>query len=143
MTAAAHSVVGPVFAMAGAEGGSPIARLNRPQSAESEPVKPNPLSVDEMITDNTFSIPPGLPANMRSKELNLESYNTPKITHGYLEVYDPILAPWVDKKIKLLEIGIRKGESSIVARLRPAWCYHWDRYQAARALCSWRAYSDV
>jgi hypothetical protein len=48
---------------------------------------------------------------MRSKELSLDSYNTDKITHGYLDVYDPILAPWVDKEIKLLEIGIRKGGS--------------------------------
>jgi hypothetical protein len=48
---------------------------------------------------------------MRSKELNLDSYNTDKITHGYLDVYDPILAPWVAKEIKLLEIGIRKGGS--------------------------------
>jgi len=48
---------------------------------------------------------------MRSKELNLDRYNTDKITHRYLEVYDPILAPWVDKEIKLLEIGIHKGGS--------------------------------
>jgi hypothetical protein len=48
---------------------------------------------------------------MRSKELNLDSYNTDKITHHYLDVYDPILAPWVAKEIKLLEIGIHKGGS--------------------------------
>jgi hypothetical protein len=48
---------------------------------------------------------------MRSKELNLQSYNTDKITHGYLDVYDPILAPWVDKEIKLLEVGVREGGS--------------------------------
>jgi hypothetical protein len=48
---------------------------------------------------------------MRSKELNLDAYNTDKITHGYLDVYDPILAPRVSKEIKLLEIGIRKGGS--------------------------------
>jgi hypothetical protein len=48
---------------------------------------------------------------MRSKELNLDCYNTDKITHRYLDVYDPILAPWVDKEIKLLEIGIHKGGS--------------------------------
>ena len=48
---------------------------------------------------------------MRSKELNLECYNTDKITHRYLEVYDPILAPWVGKEIKLLEIGVREGGS--------------------------------
>jgi hypothetical protein len=49
--------------------------------------------------------------NMRSEELNLDSYNTDKITHRYLDVYDPVLQPWVDKGIKLLEIGIRKGGS--------------------------------
>jgi hypothetical protein len=48
---------------------------------------------------------------MRSKELNLDSYNTDKITHGYLDVYDPILAPWVDREVKLLEIGVREGGS--------------------------------
>jgi hypothetical protein len=48
---------------------------------------------------------------MRSKELNLDCYNTDKITNRYLEVYDPIFAPWVGKEIKLLEIGIHKGGS--------------------------------
>lgn len=48
---------------------------------------------------------------MRSNELNLDSYNTDKVTHRYLDVYDPILAPWMGKEIKLLEIGIRKGGS--------------------------------
>ncbi len=48
---------------------------------------------------------------MRSKELNLDSYNTDKITHRYLDVYDPILAPWVGGHIKLLEIGVHKGGS--------------------------------
>ena len=48
---------------------------------------------------------------MRSKELNLESYNTDKIKHRYLDVYDAILAPWVGEAIKLLEIGIHKGGS--------------------------------
>jgi hypothetical protein len=48
---------------------------------------------------------------MRSKQLNLDSYNTDKITHGYLDVYDPILAPWLGREIKLLEIGILKGGS--------------------------------
>jgi hypothetical protein len=48
---------------------------------------------------------------MRSRELNLAIYDTDKIRHGYLDLYDPILAPWVDKEIKLLEIGIHKGGS--------------------------------
>jgi hypothetical protein len=64
-----------------------------------------------MITDNTFQIRQDFARNMRSKELNLDSYNTDKITHRYLDAYDPILAPWVDKDIKLLEIGIHRGGS--------------------------------
>jgi tRNA (mo5U34)-methyltransferase len=48
---------------------------------------------------------------MRSKELNLDCYNTDKIAHSYLDVYDPIFAPWVNKEIKLLEIGVREGGS--------------------------------
>lgn len=48
---------------------------------------------------------------MQSKLLNLGSYNTDKVTHRYLDVYDPILQPWVDKEIKLLEIGVHKGGS--------------------------------
>jgi SAM-dependent methyltransferase len=46
---------------------------------------------------------------MRSKQLQLDSYETDKI--GYLERYDPILAPWVNKEIKLLEVGVNKGGS--------------------------------
>jgi hypothetical protein len=48
---------------------------------------------------------------MRSKELDLHAYDSDKIKLGYLDVYDPILAPWVDKEAKLLEIGVRKGGS--------------------------------
>jgi hypothetical protein len=48
---------------------------------------------------------------MRSRELNLAACDTDKIGHHYLEVYDPILAPWVEKEIKLLEVGIHKGGS--------------------------------
>ncbi len=48
---------------------------------------------------------------MRSKQLNLSSYDTDKITHRYLQWYDPILVPWIDKEIKLLEVGIYKGGS--------------------------------
>ena len=57
---------------------------------------------------------------MRSTQLNLDSYSTDKITHRYLDVYDPILVPWLGREIKLLEIGIYKGGfASIVARLFP------------------------
>jgi hypothetical protein len=48
---------------------------------------------------------------MRSAQLNLAAYDSGKIGLGYLEIYDPILAPWVNKKIKLLELGVRKGGS--------------------------------
>jgi hypothetical protein len=48
---------------------------------------------------------------MRSKQLNLSAYDTDKIQHHYLELYDPILSPWADKEIKLLEIGIHRGGS--------------------------------
>lgn len=48
---------------------------------------------------------------MHSKQLNLAAYDTDKTTHGYLDLYDPILAPWIGKEIKLLEIGIHKGGS--------------------------------
>jgi hypothetical protein len=48
---------------------------------------------------------------MRSDQLNLAAYETDKIQHHYLEVYDPILSHWTDKDVKLLEIGIHKGGS--------------------------------
>ena len=48
---------------------------------------------------------------MRSEQLNLADYETDKIQHHYLEVYDPILSHWTDKDVKLLEIGIHKGGS--------------------------------
>ena len=48
---------------------------------------------------------------MRSEQLNLAGYDTDKIQHHYLEVYDPILSAWTDKDVKLLEIGIHKGGS--------------------------------
>jgi hypothetical protein len=49
--------------------------------------------------------------NMRGKQLNLEAYDTDKINHHYLDVYDPILAAWRDSEVKLLEIGVHKGGS--------------------------------
>jgi hypothetical protein len=48
---------------------------------------------------------------MRSEQLNLAVYETDKIQHHYLEVYDPILSHWTDKDVKLLELGIKKGGS--------------------------------
>jgi hypothetical protein len=48
---------------------------------------------------------------MRNEQLNLAAYETDKIQHHYLEVYDPILSRWTDKDVKLLEIGVHKGGS--------------------------------
>jgi hypothetical protein len=48
---------------------------------------------------------------MRSKQLNLNAYDTDKIKLRYLEVYDPILIPWVGKAITVLEIGVYRGGS--------------------------------
>jgi hypothetical protein len=49
--------------------------------------------------------------HMRSKQLNLDAYGTDKIKLGYLDVYDPILVPWLDKEIKVLELGVYQGRS--------------------------------
>ena len=48
---------------------------------------------------------------MRSKQLNLGTYDTDKIRLGYLDVYDRILVSWLDKEIKLLELGVYQGRS--------------------------------
>jgi hypothetical protein len=53
---------------------------------------------------------------MRSTELALERYDSDKIGNGYLEQYDPILAPWRDHEIVLLELGIDRGGSLLLWR---------------------------
>jgi hypothetical protein len=53
---------------------------------------------------------------MRSLELPLEQYDSDKIASRYLDRYDPILEPWVDKKIVLLELGVHKGGSLLLWR---------------------------
>ena len=63
---------------------------------------------------------------MRSKQLDLNAYETDKIELHYLDLYDPILTPWTDKEIKLLEIGVRAGGSLKLWReLFPSWNHHW------------------
>lgn len=52
----------------------------------------------------------------RSHELQLDRYDTDKIQNGYLEYYDPILAPFVDESITLLELGIFRGGSLVLWR---------------------------
>ncbi|MDB5132064.1 MAG: hypothetical protein JWR02_1813 [Mucilaginibacter sp.] len=53
---------------------------------------------------------------MRSSELDLNKYNTDKLESGYLKKYDPIFGPFVEKKIKLLEIGVLNGASLLLWR---------------------------
>jgi hypothetical protein len=49
--------------------------------------------------------------NMRSKQLDLSAYDSDKIKHGYLGLYDPVLAPWINKEVTLLEVGVLRGGS--------------------------------
>jgi len=59
-----------------------------------------------------YTDPPRIVAtNMRSKQLDLSAYDSDKIKHGYLGLYDPVLAPWMDKEITLLEVGVHRGGS--------------------------------
>ncbi|MFC1684806.1 class I SAM-dependent methyltransferase [Pseudomonadota bacterium] len=53
---------------------------------------------------------------MRSKHLELDQYDTDKITSGYLDIYDPILESWLDKDVNLLELGVHKGGSLLLWR---------------------------
>lgn len=53
---------------------------------------------------------------MRSSQMRLAQYDTDKITNSYLERYDPIFEPLVEKKIVLLELGINKGGSLLLWR---------------------------
>ena len=53
---------------------------------------------------------------MRSSQLPLEQYDSDKIANRYLERYDPILEPWLEKKIVMLELGVRKGGSLLLWR---------------------------
>jgi hypothetical protein len=47
----------------------------------------------------------------RRHDLQLDHYDTDKIENAYLETYDPILEPWVNQPITLLELGVRNGGS--------------------------------
>jgi len=53
---------------------------------------------------------------VRSRQLPLERYHTDKIANRYLDRYDPVFAPWVNKELKLLEIGIHEGGSLLLWR---------------------------
>jgi hypothetical protein len=53
---------------------------------------------------------------MRSTQLHSEQYDSDKIASRYLERYDPVLEPWLEKKIVLLELGVDKGGSLLLWR---------------------------
>ena len=54
---------------------------------------------------------------MRSSQLALEQYDSDKAASGgSLEQYDPILEPWLGKRIVLLELGIGSGGSLLLWR---------------------------
>jgi cephalosporin hydroxylase len=53
---------------------------------------------------------------MRSRQLDLTCYNSDKIASGYLERYDSILQPLLDRDVKLLELGIHEGGSLLLWR---------------------------
>jgi len=53
---------------------------------------------------------------MRSSQLPLEQYDSDKVANHYLERYDPILEPWLQKKIVLLELGVHRGGSLLLWR---------------------------
>ena len=81
---------------------------------------------------------------VRSSQLSLSQYDSDKVSLGYLERYDPVLEPWVDKKIVLLELGINKGWFAVdVAGLFPYEhdCRH--RYKTSEGLSAYRTNSHV
>jgi len=52
----------------------------------------------------------------RSCELDLTHYDTDKVPNLYLDHYDPVLLPYVEQEITLLEIGIHRGGSLLLWR---------------------------
>jgi hypothetical protein len=84
---------------------------------DAEWPKPNGIrflaSATEIMQDRDRStdVPSVVATNMRSKQLDLSAYDSDKIKHGYIGLYDPVLAPWIDKEITLLEVGVHRGES--------------------------------
>lgn len=51
---------------------------------------------------------------MRSSQLYLEKYDSDKIANRYLDYYDPMLEPWLEKPITVLELGVRTGGSLLL-----------------------------
>ncbi len=53
---------------------------------------------------------------MRSAELDLSKYDTDKVANHYLEKYDPILEPFLEREVRLLELGVHRGGSLLLWR---------------------------
>jgi hypothetical protein len=51
---------------------------------------------------------------MRSSSLDLKKYDSDKIESSYLKWYDPVLEPFLDKQITLLELGVLTGGSLLL-----------------------------
>jgi hypothetical protein len=57
----------------------------------------------------------------RSEQLDLSGYDTDKVPNGYLRYYDNWFAPWVDRPVRLLEIGVHRGGSLAL------WCDYFPK----------------
>lgn len=51
---------------------------------------------------------------MRSTQLALEKYDSDKTSSGYLARYDVFFESWIDKPVKLLELGVHRGGSLLL-----------------------------
>jgi hypothetical protein len=65
-------------------------------------------------TARTSVMPSPEPA--RSRQLNLDRYDTDKVPNSYFDTYDAILQPWLNQQIVLLELGIWRGGSLLYWR---------------------------
>ena len=50
----------------------------------------------------------------RSREIDLSRFDTDKIPNGFLDVYDKVFAPFANRPIVLLELGVRSGGSLLL-----------------------------
>ena len=53
---------------------------------------------------------------MRSAELDLGKYDTDKVENHYLDKYDPVFEPFLERELRLLELGIHRGGSLLLWR---------------------------
>lgn len=53
---------------------------------------------------------------MRRHALNLEQYDSDKITNRFLDRYDEFFEPWCEQEVTLLELGVHRGGSILLWR---------------------------